>query len=217
MKEKELIKITEKFAKEKLKNADPGHDFFHIQRVINNAKLINKEERANWQIIELAILLHDVGDRKIINQENDNYLIAKNFLLARKLNIKTINDIMFIIENMSFSKTLNSKIKNASKELHVVQDADRMDAIGAIGIARAFVFGGNRNRPMYDPNKRAQKISNSKDYKKFKSSTFHHFEEKLLLLKNLMNTKTAKNIAIHRHEFMKLYLKEFLAEWNGKR
>lgn len=210
-----LIKTAEKFTKEKLKNADPGHDFFHIQRVRNNAKLINKKERANWLIINLAILLHDVGDRKIIRREKDNYSIAKNFLLASKLDNEIIDSIMFVIENMSFSKTLNSKIKNATKELCVVQDSDRMDAIGAIGIARAFIFGGSRNRPMYDPNKKAQKINNLKNYKKMESSTFHHFEEKLLLLKNLMSTKTAKNIASHRHKFMKLYLKEFLAEWNG--
>lgn len=212
---KNLIKNTEKFVKEKLKNADSGHDFFHIQRVRNNAKLINKKEHANWLIIDLAVLLHDVGDNKVIRQEKDDYSIAKNFLTKSKLDNKIINIVIFIIENMSFSKTLNSKVKNAPKELYVVQDADRMDAIGAIGIARAFIFGGSRNRPMYDPSKKAQKINTTKNYKKMESSTFHHFEEKLLLLKNLMNTKTAKNIAIHRHKFMKSYLKEFLAEWNG--
>ncbi len=214
---KDLIKITEEFAKDKLKYADPGHDFFHIQRVRSNAKLINTKEQANLSIVDLAILLHDVGDRKIIRQENDDYSIARNFLLAQKLDSKIVDSVMFVIENMSFSRTLNSKVKNASKELCVVQDADRMDAIGAIGIARAFVFGGSRNRPMYDPNKKAQNINNTKNYQKMESSTFHHFEEKLLLLKNLMNTKTAKSIATHRHKFMKRYLKEFLAEWKGER
>jgi uncharacterized protein len=217
MLKKDLIKTTEKFVKERLKGADPGHDFFHIQRVRNNAKLINEKEHANSLIIDLASLLHDVGDRKIIKQECDDYSIARNFLLASKIDRKTADAVMFVIENMSFSKTLNSKVKNAPKELYVVQDADRMDAIGAIGIARTFAFGGSLNRPMYDPRKQAQKIHNSKNYKKMESSTFHHFEEKLFLLKNLMNTKTAKNIAVHRHKFMKSYLEEFLAEWYGKR
>ena len=109
MSKKDLIKITEKFAKEQLKNADPGHDFFHILRARNNAKLINEEEGAGPFIIDLAILLHDVGDRKIINKENDDYSIARNFLVGQKLDAKTINEVMFVIENMSFSKTLNSK------------------------------------------------------------------------------------------------------------
>ena len=214
---KQLIKITEEFVKEKLKDADPGHDFFHIQRVRNNAKLINAKEHANSVIVDLALLLHDVGDRKILRQENDDYSIARNFLQAQKVPNATIDRVMFVIEHMSFSKTLNAKVKNAPKELSVVQDADRMDAIGAIGIARAFVFGGSRGRPMYDPSKMAQRITNTKSYHKMESSTLHHFEEKLFLLKDLMNTKTARRIAMHRHTFMKHYLKEFLAEWEGKR
>lgn len=213
----QLLTLSTVFAQEKLAGADPGHDFFHIQRVINNARLINEKENAHWLIIELAILLHDVGDRKIIKQENDDYSIARNFLLEHKLDSENVEAVMFIIENMSFSKTLNSKVTNVPKELYVVQDADRLDAIGAIGIARAFSFGGSRNRPMYDPSKKAQEINNSENYKKMESSTLHHFDEKLFLLKDLMNTDTAKHIATQRHAFMKLYVEEFLTEWNGEK
>jgi len=112
---------------------------------------------------------------------------------------------------------LSKKKKNVSREFYIVQDADRLDAIGAIGVARAFAYGGSKERPLYDPNKKAQKINTTKNYRKLSSSTFHHFEEKLLLLKNLMNTKTAREIAKERNDFMKKYLKQFLDEWDGKK
>jgi len=118
---------------------------------------------------------------------------------------------------MSFSKSLNGQKEEASKEFYIVQDADRLDAIGAIGIARTFAYGGSKERPLYDPTKKAQKINTTKNYKKLNSSSFHHFEEKLLLLKNLMNTKTAKEIAKNRDDFMKKYIKQFLDEWYGKK
>ena len=123
---------------------------------------------------------------------------------------------MFIIENMSFSKSLNSRRTTAPIEFYVVQDADRLDGMGAIGIARAFAFGGSRGRPLYDPTKKAQKIDTTKNYRKLNSSTLHHFEEKLLLLKGLMNTRTARKLARGRHEYMKSYLKRFHDEWDGR-
>ncbi len=212
-----ILKKTENFVKKKLANEGTGHDWWHIKRVINNARLINKTEKADTFIIELALLLHDIGDRKVIKKENDDYTIAENFLKKQKINNDLIIKIMFIIKNMSFSKSLNNKKENLSKEFHIAQDADRLDAIGAIGIARTFAYGGNKNRPLYDPTKKAQKINTTKNYRKLNSSSFHHFEEKLLLLKDLINTKTAKKIAEKRHKYMEKYTEQFLAEWDGKR
>lgn len=217
MNKNQIIKKTESFVKKALSGEGTGHDWWHIERVRNNAKLINKKEKANYFITDLALLLHDVGDRKVIKKEEDDYKIAENFLIKQKLSNEIIEEVMFIIKNMSFSKSLNKKREDVSKEFYVVQDADRLDAIGAIGIARAFAYGGSKERPLYDPTKKAQKINTTKSYRKLNSSTFHHFEEKLLLLKNLMNTKTAKEIAKDRNEFMKKYLKQFLDEWNGKK
>ena len=166
--------------------------------------------------MELAILLHDVGDRKVIKKDEDDYSIAENFLKKQKVPDNIIEKIMSIIKNMSFSKSLNTKNTLASMEFYVVQDADRLDALGAIGIARAFAYGGSKGRPLYDPTKQARKLSTTKNYRKPGNSTLHHFEEKLLLLKDLMNTKTAKKIAQKRHNYMQNYLKQFLAEWKGE-
>lgn len=217
MDEKEIRKKTEQFTKKCLAGEGTGHDWWHIERVRNNAHLINKTERADAFVIELAVLLHDVGDRKVIKQEEDDYTIAENFLKRQKVDEEIIEHVMYIIKNMSFSKSLNNKRTDVSKEFYIAQDADRLDAIGAIGVARAFAYGGSKERPLYDPTKKAQKTNSTKNYRKFNSSTFHHFEEKLLLLKNLMNTKTAKKISEKRNAFMKKYLEQFLAEWNGKK
>ena len=211
-----VINKAKSFVKNALKNESTGHDWWHIERVLNNALLINKSEKADNFIISMAVLLHDVGDRKVVGREEDDYSIAESFLIKNKVPQDIADKIMFIIKNMSFSKSLNNKLQGAIPEFYIVQDADRLDAIGAIGIARAFAFGGSKQRFLYDPTKTAQKISSTKNYRKLNSSTFHHFEEKLLLLKNLMNTKTAKKIAKKRDEFMRSYIKQFLAEWNGK-
>jgi uncharacterized protein len=212
-----ILKRTEAFTKKALSGEGTGHDWWHIARVRNNARCINATEKADSFIIELAVLLHDVGDRKVIHQEEDDYSIAENFLKKQKVSPEVIAHVMFIIQNMSFSKSLNNKKEHASKEFYIVQDADRLDAIGAIGIARVFVYGGSKGRPMYDPTKKAQKIDTTKNYRKLQSSTFHHFEEKLLLLKDLMNTRTAKKIAVARHAFMEKYIAQFLEEWEGRR
>ena len=217
MKKNLILKKTESFTKKALNNEGTGHDWWHIDRVRNNARLINSIERADGFIVELAVLLHDVGDRKVIKQKEDDYSIAENFLKKQKVSADVIERVMFIIQNMSFSKSLNNKKENVSKEFYIVQDADRLDAIGAIGVARAFVYGGSKGRLMYDPTKKAQRINTTKNYRKLNSSTFHHFEEKLLLLKDLMNTKAAKKIADNRNKFMEKYLEQFLYEWNGKR
>jgi len=217
MKKNLILKKTESFTKKALNNEGTGHDWWHIDRVRNNARLINSIERADGFIVELAVLLHDVGDRKVIKQKEDDYSIAENFLKKQKVSADVIERVMFIIQNMSFSKSLNNKKENVSKEFYIVQDADRLDAIGAIGVARAFMYGGSKGRLMYDPTKKAQRINTTKNYRKLNSSTFHHFEEKLLLLKDLMNTKAAKKIADNRNKFMDKYLEQFLYEWNGKR
>jgi len=217
MKHKYVIKNIEKLVQKHLLKEGTGHDWWHIERVRSNAKLICRKEKANWFVIDLAILLHDIGDRKVIKKEEDDYSIAKNYLRRQKVSEEVVQQVMFIIKNMSFSKSLNKKREETSIEFYIVQDADRLDAIGAIGIARAFAYGGSKSRPLYDPTKKAQKINTTKNYKKLNSSTLHHFDEKLLLLKDLMNTKTAKQIARDRHNFMKSYLRQFHAEWNGRK
>jgi uncharacterized protein len=215
--QKQIIKQIEDFVKKALCKEGTGHDWWHIERVRNNAKLINKKEKADFFIIELAVLLHDIGDRKVIKKEEDDYTIAENFLIKQKLSKQIIDEVMFIIKNMSFSKTLNKKINDVSKEFQIVQDSDRLDAIGAIGIARAFAYGGNKDWLLYDPTQKSRKTNTTENYRKLNNSTFHHFEEKLLLLKNLMNTDTAKKIAKSRNDFMQKYLKQFLDEWKGGR
>lgn len=212
-----IIINAETFVKEKLGKEGTGHDWWHIERVRNNAKNISKTEKVDWFVVDLALLLHDVGDRKVINKKEDDYTIAENFLNDNKISIEILKHIMFIIKNMSFSQSLNKKRDDVSKEFYVVQDADRLDALGAIGIARVFAFGGSRFRPLYDPTKKAQRVDTKENYKKMESSSFHHFQEKILLLKNLMNTKTAKKIAQKRHKYIKDYMRQFLLEWDGKR
>ncbi len=214
---KTIIKNTENFVKKYLNGEGTGHDWWHIERVMNNANLINKSEKADSLVISLAVLLHDVGDRKVIKKYEDDYSIAENFLIKEKVPKEIIERVMFIIKNMSFSKSLNNRNNNAPIEFYIVQDADRLDGIGAIGIARAFTYGGSKSRPLYDDSKKIQKINTTKDYKKGSSSTVHHFYEKILLLKDLMNTKTAKKIAQKRHDYMKKYLGQFLAEWQGRK
>lgn len=203
-----VLKKAENFAKNLLGHEGSGHDWWHIERVRNNAHLINLTEKADSFIVDLAVLLHDVGDHKVIKKTKDDYSIAENFLKEQKLDIDIIEKVMFIIKHMSFSKTRNNKVENVSKEFHVVQDADRLDAIGAIGIARAFSYGGSVGRLMYDPTKKGLKKN---------AATLNHFDDKLFFLKDLMNTKTAKRIAKNRHLFMKNYVDCFLGEWNGKK
>ncbi len=216
MNKKSIISKTENFVKKCLAGEGTGHDWWHIERVLNNAKLINKTEKGDMFVISLAVLLHDVGDRKVINTKEDDYTIAKTFLEKQKVKDDIIETVMYIIKNMSFSKNLDTKRLKESKEFYVVQDADRLDAIGAIGIARTFAYGGSKSRPIYNPLVKAQKIKTTKSYQAFNSSTLHHFDEKLLLLKDLMNTKTGKKIAIKRTDYMIRFKERFLNEWEGR-
>ncbi len=212
-----ILKNVTQFTKEKLSEEGTGHDWWHIERVLNNAKNICRTEKADRFVVNLAVLLHDVGDRKVTGKDEDDYSIAENCLRENGVPPAVTDRVMFIIKNMSFSSSLGKKSADVSKEFEIVQDADRLDALGAIGIARVFAFGGSRARLLYDPSKRPKKFTSKKEYQKMKSSSFHHFQEKILLLKNLMNTKSAKRIAQKRHKYLESYMAQFLLEWKGER
>jgi uncharacterized protein len=212
-----LIQATQKFVQNALSGEGTGHDWWHIERVRATARALHKAEGGSWPIIELAVLLHDVGDRKVIHQEADDYTIAEEFLKSHGVSDAIIAEVLDIIMHMSFSASLATKRKGASIEFKIVQDADRLDALGAIGIARVFAFGGSRHRPLYDPTQKAQRVTNKKAYHALTSSSFHHFSEKILLLHKCMNTGTAKQIARHRHVYVKTFMREFLMEWRGLR
>jgi uncharacterized protein len=208
---------TINFVKEQLKNAEGGHDWFHIERVWKNAKLIaSKEAGADLQVIELGALLHDIADSKFHNgDETVGPRVARKFLEKENVDEHIKDHVIKIIENISF-KGGNVDQKFKSLELDIVQDADRLDALGAIGIARTFNYGGFKNRPLYDPAIEPDLNMDKETYKKSLSPTLNHFYEKLLLLKDLMNTKTGHELAQQRHDFMEQYLEQFYAEWNGK-
>jgi uncharacterized protein len=211
-----IIKNTIIFVKEELKNAEGGQDWFHIERVYKNALLILKTEKGNKLIIELAALLHDIADSKFYNgDETIGPNKAKTFLETQNIKKETIAHIVKIIANMSYSKSFGNENLFNSMELQVVQDADRLDAIGAIGIARAFNYGGFKNRQLYNPKINPQINQSKETYKKSKAPTINHFYEKLLLLKDKMNTKSGKLIAQQRHDFMQSFLLQFYDEWNG--
>lgn len=213
----QLIAETVKFVKHTLEGAESGHDWWHIQRVRNNALQILETESANILIVELAALLHDIADSKFHNgNEEIGPERAGDFLKSQGLAEDTICHIQQIIRNMSFKASFD-KIDFHSKELEIVQDADRLDAIGAIGIARAFSYGGFKNREIYNPEILPALNMTKEEYKKSTAPSINHFYEKLLLLKNKMNTEAGRKIAERRHNFMELYLEEFLNEWNGEK
>lgn len=207
-----LIDTTIEFVKLTLEGAEGGHDWWHIHRVLENTRFIAPRESADLQTCELAALLHDIADPKFHNgDEKKGSLIALDFLSKQSVPKKQIESVIDIIENISFSKGTNSN-KPKSLELQVVQDADRLDAMGAIGIARAFNYGGFKNRAIYDPAFPLQSYANSTEYRNSSAPTINHFYEKLLLLKDLMNTTTGKAMANERHEFMLAYLEQFKKE-----
>lgn len=216
MTNKQLIANTEDFVKDSLKNAEGGHDWFHIQRVLNNARLIAKGEKADQLVVELAALLHDIADSKFHGgDETVGPATARKFLSSQGADEAVIEHVAKIIENVSF-KGGNIARTFSSIELDIVQDADRLDALGAIGIARTFNYGGHKNRALYDPAIEPRLNMSKEEYKASNAPTINHFYEKLLLLKDRMNTQTGKKIAGARHDFMIDYLNHFFAEWNGK-
>lgn len=212
-----LIDNTILFVKQKLENAEAGHDWFHIERVYKNALLIAQDEVCDIQIVKLGALLHDIADSKFNDgDETVGPRVAREFLESKNTDEEIIVHVVNIIENISF-KGGNFEKKFNSIELEIVQDADRLDAIGAIGIARTFNYGGFKNRQLYNP-EIAPKLNMSKEeYKKSEAPTINHFYEKLLLLKDKMNTKTGKILAQERHKFMELFLSQFYAEWDGEK
>ncbi len=213
----ELIENTTTFVKQKLENAESGHDWFHIERVYKNALLIAKSENCDQTIIELGALLHDIADSKFHDgDEKIGPKTARNFLESENVEERIINQVVFIIENISF-KGGNFDKKKATIELEIVQDADRLDAIGAIGIARTFNYGGFKNRQIYNPEILPNLKMTKEEYKNSDSPTINHFYEKLLLLKDKMNTKTGKKIAQERHQFIETFLEQFYGEWNGEK
>jgi len=211
----QVISKTIDFVKETLAGAETGHDWFHIERVYKTAKQINKLEQGDALVVALAALLHDIADSKFNGGDEEiGPRIAGDFLRSLKLETSIVEHVQEIIRNLSFKASLG-KITFASKELDIVQDADRLDAIGAIGIARAFTYGGFKNRVLYDPEIKPQQYADKEAYKNTVAPTINHFYEKLLLLKDLMKTPAGKQMAEQRHEFMQTYLQQFYAEWEG--
>ena len=211
----DVINLTVQFVKQKLADAEGGHDWFHIERVWKNAKLISNSENGNQLVIELASLLHDIADYKF-NDGNEHIgpRIAENFLESINVERVIIKEVVFIVKNISFKGGYNENIKKTI-ELEIVQDADRLDAIGAIGVARTFSFGGFKGNLMHDPNQKPNINQSEKEYKKSNGTTINHFHEKLLLLKNLMNTKTGEKLAQNRHNYMIGFLQQFHSEWDS--
>lgn len=206
--------LTINFVKEKLEGAEAGHDWFHIERVWKLSKKIAEKEGGNLEVIELSALLHDIADPKFHNGDETLALkISQNFLEEIQVDTELIEQVLFVIKNISFKNRAEAP-ENPPLELQIVQDADRLDAIGAIGIARTFNFGGFKNNLMYHPEIKPNLGMNKEEYKKSNGTTINHFYEKLLLLKDLMNTETAKKIASERHDFMLQFLDEFYKEWN---
>ena len=212
----QIINNTILFVKNQLTHAEGGHDWFHIERVYKNALLIAEEEECDLTVVKLAALLHDIADSKFHGgDESVGPKTARTFLESQNVKEDIILHVIAIIENISF-KGGNFEKKFNSKELEIVQDADRLDAIGAIGIARTFNYGGFKNRPLYNPNIQPNLNMNKDEYKNSESPTLNHFYEKLLLLKDKMNTETGKKIAQKRHDFMVTFLSQFYAEWDGE-
>ena len=211
---KNHLTLTINFVKEKLEGAEAGHDWFHIERVWKLSKKIAEKEGGNLEVIELSALLHDIADPKFHNGDETLALkISQNFLEEIHVEGELIEQVLFVIKNISFKNRAEAP-ENHPLELQIVQDADRLDAIGAIGIARTFNFGGFKNNLMYHPEIKPNLGMNKEEYKKSNGTTINHFYEKLLLLKDLMNTETAKKIASERHNFMLQFLDEFYKEWN---
>ncbi len=212
---KELITKTENYVQKKLEG-DSGHDWWHIHRVRNTALTLAKQEKADIFIVEMAALLHDIADHKFHNgDESIGPKVAREWLESLYVDEVQIQQICNIIECISF-KGADVATPMSTIEGKVVQDADRLDAIGAIGIARAFSYGGFRNRELYNPDIPPTLHSSFEAYKNDKGHTINHFHEKLFLLKDRMNTASAKKMALERHSFMEEYVHRFLVEWNGK-
>jgi uncharacterized protein len=213
----DIITKTIDFVKTQLQDAEGGHDWFHIERVWKNAQNIAKGEQCDQEIVALAALLHDIADSKFHSgDETVCPQVARNWLVSKGYPKEKLEHVIAIIENVSYKGGHNER-NHSSIELNVVQDADRLDAMGAIGIARTFNYGGFKNRTIYDPDIAPNLNMSKEEYKMSTAPTINHFYEKLLLLIELMNTATGKEIALERHRFMETFLDQFYAEWKGLR
>ncbi|MEO2051262.1 MAG: HD domain-containing protein [Allomuricauda sp.] len=216
MKKDLLVQNTVAFVKESLKGAEGGHDWFHIERVYKNALLLlQMEDKADFLVVQLAALLHDIADPKFHHgDESIGPKVAREFLNSQHLETHLIEHIVNIIQHMSYKNSLDSTGERfSSLELKIVQDADRLDAMGAIGIARAFNYGGFKNRALFNPAIPPNLNMTKEEYKRSNAPTINHFYEKLLLLKDGMNTAAGKKIAQERHDFMQAFLEQFYKEW----
>jgi uncharacterized protein len=216
MNKEQIILNTIHFVKETLEGAEGGHDWFHIERVYKNALLISENEKVDRFIVQLGALLHDIADAKFNNgDESIGPKKAREFLKKQYVDEDIIIHVENIILFISYKSSLDTSKKFTSAELDVIQDADRLDAIGAIGIARCFNYGGFKNRSLYDPAIEPNLEMTKEQYKKSTAPTINHFYEKLLLLKDKMNTKTGQLLAKERHRYMEQFLQQFYEEWNG--
>lgn len=213
---KEIINETREYVEKTLKGEGSGHDWWHILRVWNTAKTIGKKEKANMFVVELAALLHDIADWKFNGgDELAGARVSREWLEKLNVDQETIGHICDIITTSSF-KGAGVKTEMKTLEGKVVQDADRLDAIGAIGIGRTFAYSGHKGREMYNPNVKPEFHTSAEQYKNNTTPTINHFYEKLLLLKDLMNTETARKVALKRHKYMESFLKQFFKEWDGE-
>lgn len=212
---KRIIKQTYIYIRNLFLHEASGHDWWHIYRTLELARRIGKIERANMFIVEMAVLLHDLGDYKLERDYKDRQREKVEIWLKRMRVLNSDQEkILNIVENISFNKNIKSRRK-LSLEGKVAQDADRLDAMGAIGIARTFVYTGAKGKPMYNPHLKIKFYKSTKDYQQRHSTGIQHFYEKLLLLKDCINTRTAMKMAVCRHKFIEQYLKEFFMEWKG--
>ena len=203
------------YVKQELRNAEGGHDWWHIERVWKTAKYIAKTEQVDLLVVELSALLHDIADSKFHDgDESIGPQRARAFLHTLEIEENVINQVIQIIKNISFKGGKEAQTFQ-STELDVVQDADRLDALGAIGIARTFNYGGFKNREIYNPTIPSNLNMTKEEYKKSTAPSINHFYEKLLLLQDRMNTATGRAMAAKRHQFMESYLKQFYSEWEG--
>lgn len=217
MSNQEIINKTIEFVKTTLTNAEGGHDRWHIYRVRQLSKHINQQEQGDQLIVELWALLHDIADAKFHNGDDMvGPRIAGEFLQSINVEQDIIIHVQNIISNISFGGG-NFEQKFKSPELDIIQDADRLDWLGAIGIARTFNYGGHKGREIYNPDIKPNLNMTKEEYRKSTAPSLNHFYEKLLLLKDRMNTKTGKEMAEHRHQFMEQFLDEFYAERNGEK
>lgn len=215
MNKTDIIKETENYVRNKLEGEGTGHDWWHIHRVRSIAVKLAEEEHADLFVVNLAALLHDIADHKFYGGDEEiGPATARHWLESLQVENPVINHVCDIIRDISFK---GARVETPMKTVEgkVVQDADRLDALGAIGIARAFAYGGYKKRPLYDPDIKPEMHDSFESYKKSKGSTLNHFYEKLFLLKDRMNTKSGRKLALKRHRFMEQFVEQFLADWRG--